>query len=205
MPRLTRDEKKAETRAALVRSAADVIARRGFHAASVDEIAESAGFSVGAVYSSFGRKEDLLLAAAEQNVADWAELFALRFRDGATLTEQGRNVAHAWIEGVTERPEPFLLWVELWAHAVRNGPPLSDELARRSRPIRDTFTAILADAAQRAGVALSPTVAEELGTLFDALGLGFAMRRLLDPEAVPAGLFEDVTGRVLDGLFRALA
>ncbi|MDQ6807334.1 MAG: TetR/AcrR family transcriptional regulator, partial [Actinomycetota bacterium] len=78
-PRLTRDEKRAETRSALVRSAADVFARRGFHAASVDEIAENAGFSVGALYSNFERKEDLLLAAIEQNVSDWTRLFAERF------------------------------------------------------------------------------------------------------------------------------
>jgi AcrR family transcriptional regulator len=60
--RLSRQEKKAETRARLLEAAESVFARRGFHAASVEEVAEEAGFSTGAVYSNFGGKEDLFLA-----------------------------------------------------------------------------------------------------------------------------------------------
>lgn len=196
-PRLTRDEKRAETRAALVRSACDVFARRGFHAASVDEIAENAGYSVGALYSNFERKEDLLLAAIEQNVNDWTRLFADRFREAAgDLREGGPAVAEAWITGVTAEPEPFLLWIELWAYAVRNDR-LRDELAVRSRAIRELFTSMVRESAERAGARLPEGLAEELGAVFDALGLGFAVRRLLDPDAVPDGLFSDACSRII--------
>jgi len=203
-PRLSRDEKRAETRAALVRSAADVFARRGFHAASVDEIAENAGFSVGALYSNFERKEDLLLAAIEQNVADWARLFAERFREADDIGDQARSIADAWIAGVTAEPEPFLLWIELWAYAVRNDR-LRDELAVRSRGIRELFTSMLREAAEQAGVALPDDVAEELGAVFDALGLGLAVRRLLDPNAVPDGLFGTASSRIIGAILRDLA
>jgi AcrR family transcriptional regulator len=202
-PRLTRDEKRAETRAALVRSAADVFARRGFHAASVDEIAENAGFSVGALYSNFERKEDLLLAAIEQNVTDWTRLFAERFREADNIHDQARLIADAWIDGVTAEPEPFLLWIELWAYAVRNDR-LRNELAVRSRAIRDLFTSMMREAADQAGVTLPDGVAEELGAVFDALGLGLAVRRLLDPEAVPDGFFGIASSRIIDALLRDL-
>ncbi len=203
-PRLTRDEKRAETRSALVRSAADVFARRGFHAASVDEIAENAGFSVGALYSNFERKEDLLLAAIEQNVSDWTRLFAERFREADNVNDQARSIADAWIAGVTAEPEPFLLWIELWAYAVRNDR-LRDELAVRSRAIRDLFTSMMHEAAGQAGVTLPDGLAEELGAVFDALGLGLAVRRLLDPDAVPDGFFGTALRRIIDALLHDLA
>ncbi|HWF50412.1 MAG TPA: TetR/AcrR family transcriptional regulator [Solirubrobacteraceae bacterium] len=202
-PRLTRDEKRAETRAALVRSAADVFARRGFHAASVDEIAENAGFSVGALYSNFERKEDLLLAAIEQNVSDWARLFAERFRESDNIHDQARSIADAWIAGVTAEPEPFLLWIELWAYAVRNDR-LRDELAVRSRTIRDLFTSMMHEAAAQMGVTMPDDLADELGAVFDALGLGLAIRRLLDQDAVPDGLFGTASSRIADALLRDL-
>jgi AcrR family transcriptional regulator len=194
--RLTREQKRAETRSALVRSAADVFARRGFHAASVDEIAENAGFSVGALYSNFERKEDLLLAAIEQNVSDWTRLFADRFRQTDDLRDQGRSIADAWIGAVSADPKPFLLWIELWAYAVRNDR-LRDELAVRSRAIRELLTSMVRESAEHASVVLPDGLAEELGAVFDALGLGLAIRRLLDPDAVPDGLFGDASSRII--------
>jgi AcrR family transcriptional regulator len=203
-PRLSREERQAETRSAIVRSAADVFARRGFHAASVDEIAENAGFSVGALYSNFERKEDLLLAAIEQNVSDWTRLFSERFREADDIRDQARSIAEAWIAGVTAEPEPFLLWIELWAYAVRNDR-LRDELANRSRAIRDLFTSMMRESAEQAGVALPDGLAEELGAVFDALGLGLAIRRLLDPDAVPDGLFGTASSRIVEALLHDLS
>ncbi|HZD71914.1 MAG TPA: helix-turn-helix domain-containing protein, partial [Actinomycetes bacterium] len=43
-----------------------VFARRGYHDASVEEVAEEAGFSKGAVYSNFTSKEDLFVTLLEQ-------------------------------------------------------------------------------------------------------------------------------------------
>jgi hypothetical protein len=64
----SRAEKKAETRQRLLDAAGRVFARRSFHGASVDEIAEEAGFSKGAVYSNFASKEDLFLALLERRI-----------------------------------------------------------------------------------------------------------------------------------------
>jgi AcrR family transcriptional regulator len=50
--------------------AARVFAGRGFQAASVEEIAEEAGYSHGAVYSNFEGKADLFLAVFENYMAE---------------------------------------------------------------------------------------------------------------------------------------
>ena len=59
--RLTRAEAKARTREQLLDAAAQVFAQRGYAGASVDEIAEAAGYSAGALYSNFNGKEQLFL------------------------------------------------------------------------------------------------------------------------------------------------
>jgi len=48
--RLSRNERKAQTRAELIDAAARVFARRGYHGTTVDDVAEEAGFTKGAFY-----------------------------------------------------------------------------------------------------------------------------------------------------------
>lgn len=66
--RLTRDEQRARTRADLLTAAATVFARHGYHATSVDMVAETAGYTKGAVYSNFASKEDLFLALIDEHL-----------------------------------------------------------------------------------------------------------------------------------------
>ena len=55
--------KKRDTIRRLVEAAATVIAEKGFQRATLDEIAERAGMTKGAIYSNFAGKAELLLAA----------------------------------------------------------------------------------------------------------------------------------------------
>ena len=59
--RLTREESRLETRTRLLESAAQLFAKGGYEGASVDLIAESAGYSKGAFYSNFKSKEAIFL------------------------------------------------------------------------------------------------------------------------------------------------
>jgi TetR/AcrR family transcriptional regulator, transcriptional repressor of aconitase len=65
--RLTRDESRALTREKLLASAYDVMAREGYEGASIDRIAEEAGFSKGAFYSNFDSKEEVFLELLEKH------------------------------------------------------------------------------------------------------------------------------------------
>lgn len=58
-----RGNKRERTRATLVAAALDIVAAKGFAAASLDEIAAKAGMTKGAIYSNFSGKAELLLAA----------------------------------------------------------------------------------------------------------------------------------------------
>src|SRR5260221_3194321 len=73
--RLTRAESHAQTRERLLVAARQVFARHGFGGASVDMIAEEAGYSKGAIYSNFDTKEAILVELldryGEEQMADF--------------------------------------------------------------------------------------------------------------------------------------
>ena len=68
--RLTRDERKARTREGLIAQAHRVFLRRGFQAATLEEIAAEAGVTKGAVYSNFESKADLFMAVLDGRTRD---------------------------------------------------------------------------------------------------------------------------------------
>ncbi|MBU7580908.1 MAG: TetR/AcrR family transcriptional regulator [Porphyrobacter sp.] len=61
MARMTREETREQTRERLLAAARTVFARNGFGGASIDGIAERAGYSRGAFYSNFAGKEAIFL------------------------------------------------------------------------------------------------------------------------------------------------
>jgi AcrR family transcriptional regulator len=201
MARLTREQQKVATRAALVEAARSVFARRGFQAATVEEIAAEAGFSTGAVYSNFGGKDDLVLAVVDETIAaevrDYSELFAR----GRTLEERARGGADRWMELLREEPDYFPLFVELWA-AARRDPQLRERLGARMGAIRDLSARLIERGAADLGLELEDGFADQMGVVINALGNGLAIEKLLDPEGVPDELFGWTLARLFAGLVR---
>jgi AcrR family transcriptional regulator len=198
-----REEQKALTRRRLLDAAEVVFARRGFHGASVDEIAREAGATTGALYSNFAGKEDLFLAlferSAQADVHGYAEVFA----DGETPQEKGRAPADLWMRILRERPHYFPLVIEFWSYAMRE-PRLREPLADRFRMLRAASTRLVAQGAERQGIALSPRFAESLGLLITALGNGIALEKLLDPDAIADETYGDLVTLIF-GAFEELA
>src|SRR3954453_17737630 len=99
--RETRAEKQARTRTELIATAATVFAQSGYEGASVEEIAERAGYSHGAVYSNFAGKSDLFLAVFEEYMAARARELAETqsdLDDDAPLETRARALADQWME-----------------------------------------------------------------------------------------------------------
>ena len=119
MTRLTRSERANQNRARVLAAAGNLFRLKGFHGATLDEIAEEAGFSKGVIYSQFGGKDDLFLALLEQRQA-WRLDQALEYVRSAPpgaglreLWEHAREVRQADIPMV-------LLILEFRIHAARN-------------------------------------------------------------------------------------
>ena len=69
-PRLSREQRKQQTRAALIAAARTVVARRGMQAATHEEIAAEAGLTIGAIYSNFDNKANLMAALMDDVAAN---------------------------------------------------------------------------------------------------------------------------------------
>ena len=189
--RSLRDEQRALTRRRLLDGAEAVFARGGFHGASVDGIAREAGATTGALYSNFASKEDLFLALFEERIAadvgDYSQIVAA----GATIEEQARGAADRWMQILRERPDYFPLLIEFWAYAIRE-PKLRERLAGRFAALRSASTRLALEGAERQGYSLSVEAGELTGLLINALANGLALEKLVDPEAIPDGIFGDM-------------
>jgi AcrR family transcriptional regulator len=191
-PRETRAEKQARTRAELIATAASVFAQRGYEGASVEEIAERAGYSHGAVYSNFAGKSDLFLAVFERYMADRAqELVATQagIAEDAPLETRARALADQWMERFAEDRESFLLHLEFLA-ASRREPELAERFGARSASLREAIATFIAHYQEEEGAksALPPA---DLALVLRALGIGLAIEALVSPDAVRDDLYGD--------------
>ncbi len=66
---ISRHRRKAETLALLLEAGLRLFAERGFELATLDEVAEAAGFTKGAIYRQFPTKTAFLLTLFEQYAA----------------------------------------------------------------------------------------------------------------------------------------
>src|SRR5580693_1477163 len=95
--RLTREQSKAHTRERLLDAARSVFASSGFHGASVEEIASTAGYSTGALYSNFDGKEDLFLALMEREITEHSRVIGEAVARRASVAERATGGAAAWM------------------------------------------------------------------------------------------------------------
>jgi AcrR family transcriptional regulator len=194
-----RDEQRALTRTRLLDSAKRVFARRGFHAASVEEIAREAGATTGAIYSNFAGKEDLFLALFEEHVASQVAKYRELFARGADLQERSRGGADDWMAYLRKEPDSFPLLIEFWSYAIRD-PELRPRYAARLAAFRETFAQLIEEGARDLGLELPPGFAVRMGTVLNALGNGLALEKLADPEAVP----DELLGSTIALMFQTL-
>lgn len=118
--RLTRIESQEQTRTRLIEAACHQVAMQGLSAASVRDIAEAAGYSLGAFYSNFESKEALMLEVMRHRMALEAN------RLGSVFDEAGKDGPAAmaglehWASAFIPDKERAMLAVELELYAQRN-------------------------------------------------------------------------------------
>jgi len=182
----TRDEKKARTRRRLLDAAAEVFAHRGFAATSLDEVAEVAGFSKGAVYSNFAGKEDLFLSVLDEHVT--RQMLDIRGDIDVTRSagEQVMEAGQRFMDLFQRERAWYLLSFEFLVYAARN-PEFQVEFAARQRAQRAAVVAMLEEnaAAMEIPMSLPP---ERMAVALEALANGIAFAKLADEQGVPDDL-----------------
>jgi AcrR family transcriptional regulator len=175
---MTREESKQRTRAAVLAAAREVFARDGFHGATLERVADEAGYTKGAVYSAFDSKADLFLAVYEARVAERAA------RTGAleprSYAEGARAAADEWRRIMRTERQWSAALTEFWVHASRD-PALRERFGAAHRAWRRTLGAAIEAAAAAEGRVL-PLPGKELATAIMALGNGLALELMLGED-----------------------
>jgi AcrR family transcriptional regulator len=194
--RRTQAERRDETRQALLESADRAFSRDGFHASSVDAIAEDAGYSKGSVYARFGGKDDLFLAVLEARFEQRLAPIGVDFAEHQTRQERIEAIAEAHRQTIREDPAWTVAWVEFAAHATRDA-----DLSRRLHALNTS----LRERAERVMTELGLVDETQAGYLVTAslvYASGVSIERMLDPEGPPEAhlarmaraLAADITG-----------
>lgn len=201
--RLTRAEAKARTREQLLAAAARIFARKGYAAASVEEIAESAGYSTGALYSNFDGKEQLFLElmtarrtrAIARQAAEAADLF-----DDAGTAETADPLALLTrrLERAAGRStDTAALQAEFWLYAIRN-PEARHAMAALTHDRIDALTPLITHLMQQHDI--SPAIAPQTVTrIVLALVQGLARQHHIDPD-LPPDLLTQALHWLFDGI-----
>lgn len=98
-PTRSKGDKRARTRAKLLEAARMLIREKGFERATLEEIAERAGMTTGAIYGNFKNRDELFIALGQTY---WAPIKP-RVKPGASLAEVMRAMADATIAAIPDR------------------------------------------------------------------------------------------------------
>ena len=92
-------DKRERTRAKLLEAARALIREKGYDQTTLEEIAERAGMTTGAIYGNFKNREDLFIALGQTY---WAPI-APRVKPGASFSDVMRAMADATIAAIPDR------------------------------------------------------------------------------------------------------
>jgi len=121
-----RATKKQQTRERLLEAAAKVFAAKGYFGAAVDDIADAAGLTKGAVYAHFRTKEALYLALTIERGRHQIDAIRERF-DGSESNESVADWVAKGVADVVRDRAQIAIDLEFLTYAARD-PKLRREL-----------------------------------------------------------------------------
>src|SRR5262245_6305296 len=143
---LTPERRREQTRRHLLEAAARVFTERGYHGATMDQVAAAAGFTKGAVYSNFKNKEDLFLALLDERTAQEFEAVekAMVERIDVPADEPTGRDVELTTDLIFGDRDFHLLSLEFSLYAARN-EEARKKLAERQRMATETLVQIVSD------------------------------------------------------------
>ncbi|ANZ27391.1 MULTISPECIES: TetR/AcrR family transcriptional regulator [Rhodococcus] len=189
MARPTRQETQARTREDLLATAAEHFLERGYAAASLDQIAEDAGYSKGAVYSNFRNKDELCFAVLDRIRAERMGEIAATLAAGATLDDVVTAFG-VWAERTIGDRRWTLLEIEFSVRS-RHNEEIRSRIAAGAEGVRTLIAELIRSLADRYDV--TPTMDPgQASAMLLGLGIGLGLQRAISPELSAAALTDAV-------------
>jgi AcrR family transcriptional regulator len=193
-PRLSRAEQTERNRELVLAAARRVFLERGYHGATLDNIADEAGFSKGVVYSQFRNKPDLFLALLDARIDE-------RARENAEVAADlaGLDGALAMLDHTTRREQSESAWtklvIEFRVHAARD-PELNRRYAAAHERTLAGVAELIAGMHERAGEP-PPFSPRGLAEVLAALRTGSELEKAANPDALTDPAPADLLRRLL--------
>jgi len=178
-------------RAALLEAALEVFADRGYRDASVDEIAERAGYSKGAIYFHFSAKEDLFFALLEERIDAPLYTGLELLATGPPEQDMSVEASRQFTEMLLKQREVLLLDQEFRSLALRDRR-LRRRYVERQRRRRSVMADALRARLEHLGAPPSENPERMAGTILALIG-GLYEEKLIDPDGLP----DDSLGEIL--------
>jgi len=182
-------DKRERTRATLLEAARALIREKGHEDTTLEDIAERAGMTTGAIYGNFKNRHDLFLALGQTY---WPPIKP-RVKPGASFADVMRAMADATIAAIPERATVAVGRLTGLAYTLAH----EDMRARVASFTAESYAfgeAWLREVVKKEEL---PMPAGELVRVIHALTEGLVFQRLLTPELMP--------DRVIRAAFLALA
>ncbi|VCR01091.1 TetR family transcriptional regulator [Burkholderia pseudomallei] len=192
--RLTREQSKDLTRERLLSAAHAIFTKKGYVAASVEDIASAAGYTRGAFYSNFRSKAELLIELLKRDHEEAEADLQKIFESGGTREQMEAHALEYYSQFFRNNPA-FLLWGEAKLQATRDAKFRArfNEFVKEKR---DRFTHYILTFAERVGTPLLlPADVLALGLM--SLCDGVQSYHAADPRYVTG----DAAQQVLAGFF----
>jgi AcrR family transcriptional regulator len=185
--RMSRAERSAANREALLGAARRVFLRAGYHGTTVEAIATEAGLTIGALYSRFEGKADLFFALLEERIAERTQQFA--DATGADRGNAGREAARLWSEIMRRDLDWQLLVIEFRVHAARHA-----ELSARYAEMHErSLTGLATNIAAAYGPDVDAARVDALARAGLAAATGAALARAAEGELFSDEIYEHIS------------
>ena len=195
--RLTREESRAQTCECLLEAARELFTKVGLDAASLEEVAETAGYSRGAFYSNFASKDELIVAVLEREIQGANQSLNAVFAWDLPPKERLAVIRSIYIS-MSGDPNGCVFWMGIRLYAVRN-PDVRPKIA-------ELFRSHYAEVAKHVGrmyeeLGTEPPAPPEVLTIsLIAQAQGLALSLMVDPDLISVEQFQQALGIYFDRL-----
>ncbi len=185
-------DKKAQL---ILAAARTVLARQGFAATTISQVAAEAGVSRGLLHYHFKNKEELLAQVVRANVETSVALVEHMFVASTTAAEVAAGLTRALRGMLEDSPEFFYLFFESWALA-RQSPLVSTELRSLYRRFREAMADGLAALDERGVIAPGQPI-DGVAAVLTALVDGLGLQLITEPELIGDGAIWQTTEQTI--------
>jgi len=124
-----KERQRQEREALILRAAAELLAERGYHEMSLDDIAARVGISKGTIYLHFASKEDLVIAFLDQGMSAFLQMMDDTLNSSASATEKLRAIISQVSSSMTDHQVQVI-------RAMMQAPEIHSRMAARQEEMR---------------------------------------------------------------------